>query len=48
MPSARYWGEDPTWPFQPHDDRIVSLGQHHTIDIGIAHDVIIHAWWTSL
>jgi hypothetical protein len=21
---------------------------HHTIDTGIAHDVIIDAWWTSL
>jgi hypothetical protein len=41
-------GEDPTRPFHPHDDRIVSLGLHHTIDTGIAHDVIIHAWWTSL
>jgi hypothetical protein len=41
-------GEDPTRPFHPRDDRIVSLGLHHTIDTGIAHDVIIHAWWTSL
>jgi hypothetical protein len=41
-------GEDPTRPFHPHDDRIVSLGLHHTIDTGIAHDVLIHAWWTSL
>jgi hypothetical protein len=41
-------GEDPTQPFHPHDDRIVSLGLHHTIDTGIAHDVIIDAWWTSL
>ena len=41
-------GEDPTRPFHPHDDRIVSLGLHHTIDSGIAHDVIINAWWTSL
>ena len=41
-------GEDPTRPFHPHDDRIVSLGLHHTIDAGIAHDVIIDAWWTSL
>ena len=41
-------GEDPTRPFHPHDDRIVSLGLHHTIDTGIAHDVIINAWWTSL
>jgi hypothetical protein len=39
-------GEDPTRPFHPHDDRIVSLGLHHTIDTGIAHDVIIDAWWT--
>src|SRR5215470_17010408 len=41
-------GEDPTQPFHPRDDRIVSLGLHHTIDTGIAHDVIIDAWWTSL
>ena len=32
----------------PRDDRIVSLGLHHTIDTAIAHDVIIDAWWTSL
>ncbi len=41
-------GEDPARPFCPHHDRIVSLGLHHTIDTGIAHDVIINAWWTSL
>jgi hypothetical protein len=41
-------GEDPARPFHPHDDRIVSLGLHHAIDAGIAHDVIIDAWWTRL
>jgi len=41
-------GEDPARPFHPHDDRIVSLALHHTIDTAIAHDVIIGAWWTSL
>src|SRR6516225_4948230 len=41
-------GEDPARPFHPHDDRIVSLDLHHTIDTGIAHDVIIDAWWTRL
>ena len=41
-------GEDPTRPFHPHDDRIVSLALHHTIDTGIARDVIIDAWWTRL
>jgi hypothetical protein len=41
-------GDDPTRPFHPHDDRMVSLGLHHTVDIGIAHDVIIDAWWTRL
>jgi hypothetical protein len=41
-------GEDPTRPLHPDDDRIVSLGLHHIIDTGIAHDVIIDAWWTSL
>ncbi len=41
-------GEHPTRPFHPHDDRIVRLALHHTINAGIAHDVIIDAWWTSL
>ena len=41
-------GEDRARPFHPHDDRIVSLGLHHTIDAGLAHDVIIDAWWTRL
>ena len=41
-------GEDPARPFRPHGNRIVSLGLHHTIDPGLAHDVIIHAWWTRL
>ncbi len=41
-------GEDPTQPFHPHDDRIVSLALHHTTGTGIAHDVIIDAWWTRL
>jgi hypothetical protein len=40
-------GEDPTRPFHPRNDRIVSLGLHHTIDTAIAHDVIIDAWWTA-
>jgi hypothetical protein len=41
-------GEDPTRPFHPHDDRIVSPALHHTTGIGIAHDVIIDAGWTRL
>ena len=41
-------GEDPARPFHPRDDRIVRLGLHHTLDTGIAHDVIIDAWWASL
>jgi hypothetical protein len=41
-------GEDPTRPFHPHHDRIVSLALHHTTGTGIAHDVIIDAWWTRL
>jgi hypothetical protein len=41
-------GEDPARPFHPHNDRIVSLGLHHTIDTTIAHDVIIDAWWARL
>jgi hypothetical protein len=41
-------GDDPARPFRPHDDRIVRLGLHHTIDTGLTHDVIIDAWWASL
>ena len=41
-------GEDPTRPFHPDDDRIVSLALHHTVDTATAHDVIIDAWWTCL
>jgi hypothetical protein len=41
-------GEDPVQPFHPHDDRIVSLGLHHNLDVAVAHDVIIDAWWSSL
>ena len=41
-------GEDPTRPFCPHDHRIVRLDLHHTVDNGIAHDVIVHAWWASV
>ena len=41
-------GHDPTRPFHPHHDHIISLGLHHTTDTGIAHDVIIDAWWTRL
>ena len=41
-------GEDPTRPFHPHDDRVISLSLHHTIDTDIAHDVIIDAWWTRV
>ena len=38
-------GEDPALLVHPHDDRIVSLGLHHTVDTGIGHDVLIDAWW---
>jgi hypothetical protein len=41
-------GEDPARPFHPRDDRFVSLALHHIIDTGLAHDVIIDAWWTRL
>jgi hypothetical protein len=41
-------GEDPTRPFHPHGHRVVSLGLHHSIDAGLAYDVIIDAWWTRL
>jgi hypothetical protein len=40
-------GEDPHRPFNPHDDRIVSLGLHHHVDVDLGHDVIIEAWWAS-
>jgi hypothetical protein len=48
MRSAPCSAKTPTRPFYPHDDRIVSLGLHHAIGTGIAHDVIIDAWWTRL
>jgi hypothetical protein len=41
-------GDDPARLFHPDDDRVVSLGLHHTIDTSIAYDVLIDAWWTSL
>jgi hypothetical protein len=41
-------GEDPGLPFHPNDDRITSLGLHHTVNTGIGHDVIITAWWVNL
>jgi hypothetical protein len=41
-------GDDPARPSRPYDDRIVSLALHHTVDTGIARDVIIDAWWTRL
>jgi hypothetical protein len=41
-------GDDPARPSHPHDDRIVSLALHHTIDARIGRDVIIDAWWTRL
>jgi len=40
-------GEDPARPFHPRDDRIVSLGLHHTVNAAIGYDVIIDAWWAS-
>jgi hypothetical protein len=48
MPSAQCWAKTPTRPFHPRDDRIICLSLHRNIDIGIAHDVIIEAWWSSL
>jgi hypothetical protein len=41
-------GDDPSRPSHPHHGRIVSLGLHHTTGTGVAHDVIIDAWWTRL
>jgi hypothetical protein len=41
-------GEDPSRPFNPHDDRILDLGLHHHISTGIGYDVIIDAWWQNL
>jgi hypothetical protein len=45
---ANLWNRnDPARASHPHDDRIVCLGLHHHIDIGIARDVLIDAWWSS-
>ncbi|MFI6823509.1 hypothetical protein ACIBJE_21535 [Micromonospora sp. NPDC050187] len=38
-------GEHPLQPFHPHDDRIVDLGLHHTVDAELGHDVVVQAWW---
>jgi hypothetical protein len=38
-------GEDINRPFHPCDDRIVSLSLHHHVNVGLARDVIIDAWW---
>jgi len=40
-------GEDPVRPFCPRDDRIISLGLHHSVATDIGHDVIVEAWWTN-
>jgi hypothetical protein len=48
MPSAPCWAKTPPGRSTRTMTRVVSLGLHHTIDTGIAHDVIIDAWWTSL
>jgi hypothetical protein len=40
--------EDPSNPFKPHDDRIVSLGLHHNVEAGLRHDFMIHAWWAAM
>ena len=39
-------GEDPSRPFHPNDDRIISLGLHHDVSTAVGHDVIIAARWT--
>jgi hypothetical protein len=39
-------GYDPAWPFDPHDDRIVALGLHHTLDAHLGHDVTLQFWWS--
>jgi hypothetical protein len=41
-------GEDPRRPFHPADERITSLGLHHSIDNTIGHDVIVEIWLTGL
>ncbi|MEU7797389.1 hypothetical protein AB0B11_28610 [Micromonospora tulbaghiae] len=38
-------GADPAHPFSPHDDRIVDLGLHHTVDASLGHGVSLEAWW---
>jgi hypothetical protein len=40
-------GEEPGRPFHPRDDRITALGLHHGVETDLAHDVIIHAWWST-
>lgn len=41
-------GADPVRPFSPHDDRIVDLGLHHTVDTSVGHGVGIEAWWGNV
>jgi hypothetical protein len=41
-------GEDARRPFNPADERITSLGLHHTVDNTIGHDVIIDVWLANL
>jgi hypothetical protein len=38
-------GEDPARAFHPNDDRITSLGLHHSVAAGLGHDVVIEARW---
>jgi hypothetical protein len=40
-------GEDPGRPFHPCDDRITSLGLHHSVDSALGHDVVVQAWWSA-
>jgi hypothetical protein len=41
-------GDNPERHFHPNDDRITSLGLHHSVNTAIGHDVIITAWWINL
>jgi hypothetical protein len=36
---------NPAKPFDPLDDRIVSLGLHRTVDDSVGWGVIVEAWW---
>lgn len=38
---------NPSKPFQPNDDRIVSLGLHRTIAPDLGHDIELEVYWQT-